>query len=296
MRKNLGLKLFALFLSLLLWFQQSLLQEHTVALSIPVRLVNIPSRLIPAGSNLKKSIKVQIKARGIDIFLIKYLKVYFKIDASGFDYGNNNVKLNLSNLAIPEHVNIKITDLKLKERFVVPMDRLVTKKKNINIRYASAKDLEYFLKNKIDLTDKKAKVRGALSDLNRIKKIDTEKVSRKDVENGFISVRLIPPSKDIVVLNPEIKLRVIQQKSIIKTISLIPISYPPNAKVTLIPQKVSVIIRGPQNIVNKVTKDSIVAYVDKNDVKKSGLVIVKFKTPNGVEIIDFTPRKVQVIK
>ncbi len=295
MKKNLGLKLLVLLISIILWFQQTLLQEHTVTLAIPFKLVNIPSRLIPEPYS-KKTVSTSVKARGIDILLMKFLDVHFRIDASKFSYGSNVINLSLSDLVLPEHVSIKLEKMEVKEKLVISMDRLVTKKKPIHINYVSVKDLEYFLKNKIDIANKRVKIRGALSAVKAVKKIESEKISRKMVKNGMINIRLIPPTENIVLLEPEITLRVVEQKSVSKTISLIPISYPQTNKVTIIPQKVSVMIRGPQNIINKIKRNDIEAYVDNEAIKKNGFAEIKFNIPKGITLVDYTPRQVQVIK
>ena len=295
MKKNLGLKLSVLFISLLLWFQQTLLQEHTVILSIPFKLINTPVNLIPEPY-LKTSVNTQIKARGIDIFLIKILNAYFQVDISDFKYGKNLINLSKSNLVLPEHVNIKIEELNVLDKVIISMDRLVTKNKPIHINYATIKDLEYFLKNKIDIGNKRVKVRGALSIVNSINKIESEKISRKMVKNGIIKIRLIPPSENVILLEPKITLRVIEQKLVSKTISLIPIVFSTKNKIAIIPQKVSVMIRGPQNIVNKIDRNSIIAYIPDSELENKTFANIKFKIPNGITIIDYTPRKVQVIK
>jgi hypothetical protein len=239
---------------------------------------------------------VEIKARGIDILLIKFLDSYFQIDASDFRYGKNSVNLSLSNLALPEHINIKIDKLTLKQHLIISMDRLVTKSKRIHINYAGVKDLEYFLSNRIVSDKNKVKVRGALSLINDIKAIETEKISKKMIKDNYLKVRLIPPNNDVILLEPEIKFRVVQQKLISKTISLIPIKFPQNKKITLIPQKVTVMVRGPQNIIEKLDNTSVKAYIPEKDLNKTGFVNVKFITPKGVSVIDYTPRKIQIMK
>jgi len=294
MKENLALKILVLLISIFLWFQQTLLEEQMATLSVPMQLSSIPNDLVTEPNSIS-SIPVQIKARGTDIFLIKILSAYFKIDAKDFRYGKNLLKISLSNLILPEHFNIHITELNTANNFTISMDRMVTKSKYVHINYSSAKDIEFFLKNRINEKRIKVKVRGAMTIINPLKYIETEKITRKMVKNNKIRIRLIPKNKEITLLEPEITLDVKQQKLVSKTLSLVPIQFSHDKKVTLIPQKVTFMVRGPENIINNLDNNAIKAFIEDTNLEKNGFAEIKFQLSPGIKIIDYTPRKVQVI-
>ena len=77
--------------------------------------------------------------------------------------------------------------------------------------------------------------------------------------------------------------------------SLIPIQFPENQKLSIIPQKVSVMVKGPQKIIEKLKDSSIIANLNMQKIKE-GFTSITFDVPSGVEIIEYTPQKIQVIQ
>ena len=294
MKENLSLKILVLLISIFLWLQQTLLEDQTATLLVPIKLVNLPNDLVKEANSIS-SVPVKIVARGTDIFLTKALGAYFKIDAKDFRYGKNLLNISLSNLVLPEHFNITINKLTVGNDFTISTDRMVTKSKYVHINYASAKDIEFFLENRINESRIKAKVRGPMSIVKPIKIIETEKISRKMLKNDKIVIRLLPPNEEVTLLNPVINLTVKQQKLINKTLSLIPIEFSHDKNITIIPQKVTFMVRGPENIVNNLKNSSITPFIKDSNLKKDGFADINFQIPPGLKVIDYTPRKVQVI-
>ena len=82
---------------------------------------------------------------------------------------------------------------------------------------------------------------------------------------------------------------------ITRTISLIPIKYPENLNISIIPQNVSAMISGPEDIVSKLDNKIIIAYLNESKIKKNNFVQVDFDFPAGVKLIEYTPHKIQII-
>ena len=295
MRKNLSLKILVILIALLLWLQQRFLKEHTVELLIPVTYQNKPDDLVIMSESMQ-FVKAIITARGMDIFFFHLSKPTFLINASNFKYGKNEVHLIPENLIYSDHIKITILQLDFYEVNWVSLDRFVTKKKPLKIDYASSKDEEYFLQNKIENERIKVEVKGPLSILSDMDFIKTEKISRKMVKNNSISAKLVSPDATIELPQKVITLNILQSEIINKTISLIPVEFPLNSKITIIPQKVSVMIRGPEEILEKLTNQSIRATIKQEDIQRSEFVDVYFEIPSGVKLIDHTPQQIQIIR
>ena len=226
---------------------------------------------------------------------IRFSKISFEINAEDFKYGKNRLKLSEKELIFSDRIDLNILNIELDKNIYVSMDKLVEKKKSIEIQYASAKDEKFFIENKIINLQQKVTLKGPLSILNNIKKVQTEKISRKMVENGKLSVIIINPDPKVQLLKDRIILEVTQTKTINRTISLIPIRFPEEKNITIIPQKVSVMVRGPEEIVGKLNNKSIIAHLNISNVGKD-YAEVTFEVPAGVKIIEYTPKKIQVIK
>jgi len=179
--------------------------------------------------------------------------------------------------------------------FQVSMDKLVEKKKPINIQYASAKDEEFFIENKIINTQQRVTIKGPLAIISEIKNIKTQKISKKMVVNNKLNVSLINPHENIQLLKDIVVLEITQTKIVNKTISLIPIKFPESENITIIPQKVSVMVRGPEELVEKLDINTITANLELGKIRKN-FTDVSFELPSGIKIVEFTPKKIQVIR
>lgn len=300
MKKNLFIKILVVFLAILLWIQQSLLKSHTDELTIPVRFVNISTNLVLLDDEIPM-IPVTLEGRGLDFFILKLSNVYFEINAKNFIYGQNHYQIKESNIRNLSRMKISIDRKNLENKTSINLDKIIEAKKSIEILYASAKDEEFFIQNKIINSLQKVKVKGPKSLLDSIKRIKTEKISSKKIKDGKLTAQLIDPDPRVQLIKNTVVLEITHIKLINRTISLIPITYPLDQEITIIPQKVSIMIRGPKEIVDILEKSSVEAYIDLKDIKKiqtgkSISVDVNFDLPSGIQLIDYTPRKIKILK
>jgi len=295
MSKNLLLKIIVLLIAAVLWLQLILLQEHVESFKIPVTLINLPAQLVPNQEELPE-IPVTIKARGIDLVYVQLSGVTFEVDASEYRYGENKLLLNSNNLAKPKRIQIELVDVAAGEDLFVSLDKVIEKKKNIELRYKTAEDEEYFSNYKIQLSGIKVMVSGPSSLVNEVGSIKTEELSRNSVVKDKIKVSLIKPDPRLQLQKEQLNLDILESRIITKTISLIPITFPHTLEISIIPQKVTVMISGPEDILQNVDKNSIKARLDINNINRLEYTGILFELPTGTKIQEYTPNRIQVIK
>ena len=293
MKKYLFLKILALIIAILLWFQQVLLKEQTTDITFPIYVENVPANYVILSDNIA-SIPVTIEARGLDLISLKKAKHSFRINAANFHYGENKIHLTKQNLELPPQKNFKILDIK-KDIITVYLDKISTKSVPIEIRFASSKDEEFFLKNQIKNINQSVAVKGPSSIISKLKKVQTTNISRKMLKNDKLEIALIKPKPNVQLLKKKITLQVTKLKIVSKTISLIPIRYSLKENISIIPQKVSVMVQGPENIVRKLNSRNIVATI-RTEKLKNDFATVDFKLPGGVKLLEYTPQKIQIIR
>lgn len=115
------------------------------------------------------------------------------------------------------------------------------------------------------------------------------------IVDGKLTMSLISPDPKIELSQEKISFEITNTKIIQKTISLIPIKYPETENITIIPQKVSVMVSGPKEIVEQLNFNSIIANLNLSTLKKE-FASVSFEAPSGVKIIEYTPLRIQVIQ
>ncbi|MCK4956854.1 MAG: hypothetical protein KAS49_04410, partial [Candidatus Cloacimonetes bacterium] len=110
------------------------------------------------------------------------------------------------------------------------------------------------------------------------------------------TLKLLLPTDKVSLSKDSINLEVSRTKMIIRTITLIPIKYPESENITIIPQKVSVMVSGPIEIINKLTQKSIKAKLNYNKLLNNKTANVSFILPPGVKLLEYTPNKIQIIE
>lgn len=294
MKKNLLIKILVLIIAILLWIQQILLRPHEIEFQVPIKLLNIPNDLALQQVELP-AITVIIRAKGYDLLSAKISNVAFEINASHYQYGDNQIKLSERDLAYNKRVQLEVIELDLNEAIYVHLDKLVEKQKPIEIEYASSRDEEFFIVNKITNSQQRIGIKGPLSLLDEIKTIKTEPITQKMMVDSKITAALVIPNANVQLLKDKVILDVTHTKIINRTISLIPIKFQETANITIIPQKVSVMVRGPEDLVEKMDLNSIIANLEIDKIRK-GFTGVKFELPSGVKIVEFTPKQIQVFE
>jgi len=294
MKKNFGIKILVIVIAIFLWVQQVLLKTHIQEIPVPILLNDIPDNLVITEETPIK-VPVVIEARGMDLFILKISNISFKVDAKNFKYGKNEFKVSEQNLFYPERLDLNLKKVKTGKGLSVWLDKLITKRKPIKILYASAKDEEFFLQYKILNPQQQVEIKGPSSIVNNIKGIKTRKISQKMVKDYKLTVSLENPNKNTHMLTNQVIFEIMNIRIISRTISLIPIKYPENLNISIIPQKVSAMISGPEDIVSKLDNKIIIAYLDELKMKKNNFVQVDFDLPAGVKLIEYTPHKIQII-
>ena len=294
MKNNISIKLLVLFIAIVLWLHQILIKTHSMEINVPIKLIETPQNLIPDSSRLPE-VTVEINATGKDILMFQLSKKFFHIDTSHFRYGKNQIDLKADQLIYSDKIELNINSIDKTEDFFINMDKLVERAKPLKIQYASVNDEEFFIKNKIKNANRKINIKGPLALLNEVEYINTKEISSKMIIDGELTANLICPDPKIVLLQERVEFEIANTKIIQRTISLIPIKYSETENITIIPQKVSVMVSGPKEIIEQLDINSIIANLNTSILKKD-FATVSFEVPFGVKIIEYTPQRIQVIQ
>lgn len=294
MKNNISIKLLVLFIAIVLWIHQIMIKTHTLEINIPIKLIETPQNLIPDSSKLPE-VTVNISATGKDILLFQLSKKFFQIDTSHFRYGKNQIDPKSDQLVYSDKIELKVNLIDKANDFFINMDKLVERTKPLKIQYASTNEEEFFLNNKVKDANRKITLKGPLALINEVEVIFTKKISSKMIIDGKLTVDIISPDPKIKLIQEKIEFEITNTKIIKRTITLIPIKYSETENISIIPQKVTVMVSGPKEIVEKLKVSSITANLNTSILKKD-FANVSFEVPSGVKIIEYTPQRIQVIQ
>lgn len=286
-------KIIVLLITIVLWLHVNLTKEQTTEMAVPLLLHDLPSDLV-YDSAQPLTMPVLLTGSGFDLVITRLNDHYFKVPASGMQYGDNAIVLSAEALVVPEIVSLQVDFSPDGNERKLFLDRIVTETRGVELEYASTKEEEYFIRNRIGNSNQNITITGPERVVSQIKRIKTVPISRKMMSDGSIAVTLMRPDPRVTMDKTALNLTIITSKQVNRTFSLIPVEYPHDLNISIIPQKVSAMVRGPEEVVDKMTVNSLKARLNISQMWISNSGTVDFDLPAGVKLIEYTPKKIQI--
>lgn len=291
MKKNISQKILAVILGLFIWLNFALIREYELEIFADIKVENIPKNFVITEISVAK-IPFLIKAKGIHFIRLSLNGLNYQIDASNFLYGENKQQVELDRLDINFDMGKAKIVPNLKNYIVIFLDNFISVEKPIKLVFDKKATEELFVLKEGEYTPKKVKISGPKLLIKKIDFIETVKITKDDIEDDLVNLAAI----ENVILQPrEVVLKTQSSSEDTRVISFIKIEHPTN--ITIIPQKVSIKIKGDGKLLENISSSKIKAYIEANKIKESGkMVEVKIELPEGVSLKEKTPENVQVLK
>jgi hypothetical protein len=273
MKKTISLRMIAIFLVLLFWLQNKLISEQTQMLQVKIK-------------QQEKILIQNYKLQGKGFYLLHFFTQY--------SYDKNVLSETLLS-SIQLAWKGKIAFLKVSETIeMVANEKIISKKVPLHLVFENqkTKDLLY---QKFVVQDLDVEVEGKEKILSDLVGINSDLIMFKDVSDQSLNefkVRL--KQNDTYILPISNYVFQLRKNTTQKVFSLLDIQVSPNYDVQIYPQKVSCKISGDFEDIHQIQKKSIMPYIIWD--MKAEFAEIAFKKPQQVQIIDYTPKKVRIIK
>ncbi len=248
--RDLGLKIFALFLAILFWFHIHTEKTYEVTRAIPIRY-EMPSDTLVVVSDLPKSLEIRLRAKGKALMILAFRKPVYTVDLRRLRPGRRTIKLQAEALKFPEFVEYQLLDLSPKE-FQVILDRRRTRQVPIRVQLQGAPAEGYVVWSQ-EVRPESVVVSGPAKLMGRIKDVLTEPVNIQGRSKSLKKrVKLLPPSPKFEMdpKTAEVRVQIEPLKTV--TLSGIPIVLHVRRgyQGTAIPGSLQVVLKGPRPIVD----------------------------------------------
>jgi len=294
MGHNIGLKLLAFLLAVVIWMQFMLLKNQVELIEIPVRMYNMPGNL--AITNMpQKTVTFETKGRGLDILLLKLVKVTLDIDGSNLKHRSNFISLTNYRLTLPKYIRLSSIKPVKQDEILIETDVMYRKVLPVSIQFEDQEARDFYKSSSIAIDPDFVEVSGPRSLVVSMKSIQTKAVSLKELKHHTSVVDLITPYGSIVLTRPAVNLQHLSEQMITRTIPLIPIQQEGDGHLTFLPQRVSVKVDGVHDVISKLKSEDFLVTVSLSEKDADGYVPVVIKAPARVKILEFTPAKVQIV-
>lgn len=299
MKKNLHIIIISIFFSFLLWGSISLSKDYYITIEVPLRIVDFPVGYSSA-TKLPEKISAKIRGNGWKLVSVNLGSELEYIVSANNDTGKKYINLNNS-LSDNQWLasDMEVLDLS-PDTLSIYIEKVTEKKVKIKNNLDITFKAGYGLASDIVINPESTAVSGPVSIVKKINSVQTERVKLSRLDAKTIEqVKL----EDIRGMNYNINFVTVNldvQKIVDKNFDNLPVSVidiPGDREVVLLPNRVSIGVRGGINILGKLNETQIKTYVYYRDVVLDTLGSVKpqVEVPPNTSLIYIRPERLRYI-
>lgn len=289
----------SVFIAIIIWISIALSDSYYTSYNLRLRITDVPENFTPS-INIPEFINIKIKADGWTLLPLEFGgEKYFNISAK-----NDSSKLseNLVNfIQMNSWYNNKMNIIEINPRVInvniePKVESLVKVIPDIYMEFKRG----FGLASEIVLEPDSVLIKGPSSEINKIKEINTEKISLIELDEPIEIIASLNLPKGFYSDIEKVKIYLDIQRIIDNTIADVPViveNVPKNIEIVIIPKTVNLTLRGGINYFSNYNKGEILARVDYNDIINDTLGYLRpdIQIPKNFNLISTNPDVVRYI-
>jgi YbbR domain-containing protein len=288
--RNVGSKLLAVLLAVFLWFLAAGQQRIETGYIVPVEFTNMPESVAIEGSPLE-FIHVRVSGSRVQMERLTQEKIRTLLDLRAIKPGDNLIPVGERNITLPPDTRLVSVSppyimVKAAARRLVPI--------RVHLQGRPA---EGYRLARTMVDPPSVAIIGAAVKVSQIKEIHMFPINVKGAAESLrAKADLISPDPEVRILElkpTEVRIDIegLPTEGIVSPVPLVP----PSASVRVMPASVSVLVRGPRNLVDDLEIGDIVAELEPVAGKAgAGIHRVRVTLPEGLTVVRVTPGTVAV--
>lgn len=300
MKNKLTILFLSLILSVFLWISITLSSEYNASLTLPVKLINAPGGYVPVATT-SDEVKVKVRGKGWNIVTTmlttqndyyvdagKELHKKKVLELKSFANENPWLTSKLQILEVsPNTISFSFEKLGTAKLKIVPHLRLDFKK-----GYGLAGDIIVFPESTL--------VSGPISKVNSLVDVPTEIVKMNELSEKTESTISLKSIKDIEYEFQTVVLTIDVQQIVEQNYSGVNVSVsnvPADRDIVLLPNQITVQLRGGIDVLGKLDKSQINASVYFHEIVADtiGSIMPKIEVPNHTKLVSINPERLKYI-
>ncbi|MDD4033801.1 MAG: CdaR family protein [Candidatus Cloacimonetes bacterium] len=287
LKENIGLRIVALLLAVLIWLQSVLASEQKSVVNLPINLLYVPQNI--TLEDIPQQIPFSVKGKGQDILKMMIFKPKVNIDASKITPFTDILSLEDYSIDLPENVNVTFLGPAQADQIAIQADVFHQRIVPVVLDFEDDLSKERMHELRYSLDPDKITIFGPKTKIQNITSIKTTPIGRNELAETQSKLSLNLPDSEISISESSVLLTIsgAQEATRVFTDITLPAAY--------VPSRIAVRVRGESAILQKLSVLEIEAKV--NDVPDdNGIYSVEVSVPTGLELIDVTPAKVRLRK
>jgi len=297
---NIIIKLLAVLLAILLWFNVITEKQYDYELKLPITDYELPSNLAPI-TPLPESLSVKVLAEGKQLLRSDWKHAGLRIKATRMVRGQNTIDFNLETVSLVRADNVTLLDIPVIMPVIVRLDRIDSTLIPVASRLAVIPDKEYMvIAGSERVTPSNVWVIGPVQTLGRIDSVYTEQKILDGAEEPVMAeLKLETPDQQSVQLRQDsvtalVRVDKIKEREFVG----IPVAVIPDGitrRPVVDPGRVTVTVRGPVSLVDTLAADDINVAVSVAGDGRGEYLKPQVQLPQNVSVIRVSPDSVRVI-
>ncbi len=289
---NVGLKIGAFIIAILLWFH--VVTERVVyeTIKAPIIYHNLSDSLVIVNTS-SEEVSFQIKTKVKQLILLNVFGHPFsRIDLSSMKGGKNEIKPSLDWLILPSWRPLDVIGVISPQELSIETEKKGNKKVSIKPLVIGSPSEGYFVR-RITLEPDSVMLTGGKKSLRKVSEVITDTVDISRRSKGFeLDVSLIVPGKSFSGNIGKVKLSILFDKYAKKTLNGVYIIIKSDKIVKVYPESLTVTVSGPQELLDDISASDIKAFVDIKGYQIQATPF--FNLPKGIALETCEPQKVEV--
>lgn len=299
MNKNIHIVIISLVFSIILWGSISLSKDYYITLNFPIKIVNFREGYT-SGSNIPKKIFGKIKGTGWKLISLSLGSESEYTISAGGDTGTKYINL-YNSLSDNQWLasDMEVIDLS-PDTLTIDIEKVGRKRLRIETAFTLDYKPGYGLADDIQVYPESTTVTGPVSYLKNLTSVSTEETELADLDSKVVervkleSVRGMTYDVEFVTVSLDVQ-KIVDKN--FDNLSVSVLDVPSDREVVLLPNRLSIGVRGGVNILGKLNRDQIRAYVYYRDVVLDtlGSIIPNIDIPPNTSLMYIKPERLRYI-
>jgi hypothetical protein len=298
-KKNIPIIIVSLIFSFILWGSISLSKDYFVTIDVPIKIINFPDGYT-TGTQLPEKVTMKIRGNGWKLIGVNLGSESQYLISAGWESGKKYV--NLYNFLTDNQwltSDMEVIDIS-PDTLSFFVEKITEKKVKIEPDLDLSFKAGYGLASEIEVYPESTNVLGAVSVLSSLNSVPTEKAKFTDLSNRIIEILKLKESLGMTYEVNSVTATIDVQKIVDKNFDNLLVEIldvPADRDVVLLPNRISVGVRGGIEILGKLTPDQFKAYVYYRDVVLDtlGSIEPRIIIPDNTTFLYMKPERLRYI-
>ncbi|NUM71961.1 MAG: hypothetical protein HUU43_14020 [Ignavibacteriaceae bacterium] len=299
MKKNLSGIIFSFFVSVIIWISITLSGDYYITLDLPLKIINLPKGYA-TGGRIPQTVQMKVKATGW-----KLIGLYFQSDREYFVSMNRDSMMSQINLMnslsenswLPSSINVVEF---FPSKIDINVERSVTEYKKVEAVLDLVFESGFGLAAPVKITPEYVRVTGLPSVVAKYPSVKTNNIRLEGLKESKVIEAGLLVTNQLAFYPEKVKIELDVQLMVDKEFTDVPVivrDVPPDRDVQLIPERISVSVRGGIDKISALSPDMIKAFTIYNDVvaDTTGFIIPSIEIPPFTDVTIIKPEKIKFI-